>query len=82
MMPAVLENKLGIKDIRVQKDGSVDLYERTDEIREISKTLFENGIIPTEIHMHDANLEEYYLKLVGEDNVQRDESAKVSAAEK
>lgn len=82
MLPALLENKLGIKDFRVHKDGSVDLYERIDEIRLISKTMFENDIIPTEIHMHDANLEEYYMKLVGEDNVQRDESAEVSAAAK
>ena len=81
-LPAMLENKLGIHDIRVRRDGSVELYERIDEIRLISKTMFENGIIPTEIHMHDANLEEFYMKLVGDENDQRDKSTEVSAAEK
>lgn len=82
LMPAVLENKLGLKDFTVQKDGSVHLYEKTEDIRLISKTLFENNIIPTEIHMHDANLEEYYMKLVGDDDVQRDKSADISAVKK
>ncbi|WP_294479528.1 ABC transporter ATP-binding protein [uncultured Ruminococcus sp.] len=81
-LPAMLENKLGIHDIRVRRDGSVELYERIDEIRLISKTMFENGIIPTEIHMHDANLEEFYMKLVGDENDQCDKSTEVSAAEK
>lgn len=82
MLPAVLENKLGIKDFAVQKDGTVELYERIDEMRIISRTMFENGIIPLELHVHDANLEEYYMKMVGEENVQRDESTDVSAAKK
>ena len=81
-LPAMLENKLAIHNFRVRRDGSVELYERIDEIRLISKTMFENSIIPTEIHMHDANLEEFYLKLVGDENDQCDESAKVSGAEK
>ena len=81
-LPAMLENKLGIKDFDVEKDGSVKLYERIDEIRLISKTMFENGIIPLEIHMQDANLEDYYMKLVGETDVQRDESADLSAEKK
>lgn len=82
MLPAMLENKLNITDFEVQRDGSVNLYERIDELRLISKTMFENGIIPLEMHMNDADLEEYYMKLVGEENVQRDESADVSAAAK
>lgn len=81
-LPAMLENKLGITNFDVQKDGSVNIYERIDEIRLISKTMFENDIIPLEIHMHDANLEEYYMKMVGDTNVQRNESAEVSAPEK
>ncbi|MBQ8967787.1 ABC transporter ATP-binding protein [Ruminococcus sp.] len=71
LLPAVLENKLGIKDFTVQKDGTVHIYEKTNDIRLISKTLFENGLIPTEIHMHDANLEEYYMKLVGDDDAEQ-----------
>lgn len=78
LVPAVLRNKLDITDIEVEESGAVRLYERIDEIRLISKTLFENGIIPTELHMHDANLEQYYMNLVGEKDVQRNEGAEVS----
>ncbi|MBP3267037.1 MAG: ABC transporter ATP-binding protein, partial [Ruminococcus sp.] len=61
------------------KGGAVRLFERIDEIRLISKTLYENGVIPTELHMHDANLEQYYMNLVGEKDVQYNESTEVSA---
>lgn len=79
LVPALLKNKLDITDIEVEKGGTVRLYERTDEIRLISKTLYENGVIPTELHMHDANLEQYYMNLVGEKDVQYNESTEVSA---
>ncbi len=79
LVPALLRNKLDITDIEVEKGGAVRLYERTDEIRLISKTLYENDVIPTELHMHDANLEQYYMNLVGEKDVQYNESTEVSA---
>ncbi|MBQ8826964.1 MAG: ABC transporter ATP-binding protein, partial [Oscillospiraceae bacterium] len=65
---AVLEEKLGIEKFSVEKDGSIKLYERLDDIRLVSKTLFENGVIPTTLAIHEANLEEYYIDLVGEEN--------------
>ena len=55
------------------------MYEKTDDLRLISKTLYENGMIPVELHMHDANLEQYYMNLVGEEDVQHNKSADVSA---
>ena len=79
LVPALLKNKLDITDIEVEKGGAVRLFERIDEIRLISKTLYENGVIPTELHMHDANLEQYYMNLVGEKDVQYNESTEVSA---
>ncbi len=63
---AVLSEKLGITQAEVEKDGSIRLYERLDEIREISKTLFENGVIPTTLNINEANLEQYYMNMVGE----------------
>lgn len=63
---AVLSDKLGITQAEVEKDGSIRLYERLDEIREISKTLFENGVIPTTLNINEANLEQYYINMVGE----------------
>ena len=69
LIPAVLQNELGIQEIEVEENGAVRLFERIDEIKLISKTLYDNGIIPTELHMQDANLEQYYMNLVGEKNV-------------
>ena len=77
LVPAILQNKLDITDIHVEKSGAVRIYEKTDDLRLISKTLYENGIIPVEMHMHDANLEQYYMNLVGEEDVQHNESADV-----
>lgn len=80
MLPAVLQNQLGITDFSTERDGSVRLYERTGEIALISRTLYENGIIPVEMHMHDANLEQYYMNLVGDTDVQHHEGADISDA--
>ncbi len=63
---AVLTNKLGITEAEVQKDGSIRLYEKLDNIRDISKALFENGVIPVILNMNEANLEQYYMNMVGE----------------
>ncbi len=63
---AILGDKLGITQAEVEKDGSIRLYEQLDNIREVSKTLFENGVIPLILGMHEANLEQYYMNMVGE----------------
>ena len=80
LVPAVLKNELGIEDIEVEKDGSVRVYERIDEQRLISRTLFENNITPVELHMKDADLEQYYMNMVGEENVQSDKGTAVQDA--
>lgn len=67
---AVLENKLGITQFSVDKDGTIKLYERLDDIRGVSRTLFENGVVPTTLVMNEANLEQYYLNMVGEENAE------------
>ena len=67
---AVLQNKLGIHECDVLKDGSVRLFERLDELPLISRTLYENGLVPVELHTHEADLESYYIKLVGDDNAE------------
>ncbi len=62
---AVLQDKLGITQFDVDKDGSIHLYEQLDDIRTISRTLFENGIIPVGLTLHEADLEKYYMSMVG-----------------
>lgn len=62
---AVLQDKLGITQFDVDKDGSIHLYERLEDIHSISKTLFENGVVPVGLSLHEANLEKYYMNMVG-----------------
>lgn len=61
---AVLQEKLGLTQFEVERDGSIRLYENLGNIREISKTLFENGIVPVILNINEANLEEYYMNMV------------------
>ncbi|MBR4199788.1 MAG: ABC transporter ATP-binding protein [Oscillospiraceae bacterium] len=70
---AVLQNQLGIQNCDVMKDGSLRLFEKLDALPLISKTLYENGLVPVTLHMHEADLESYYMKLVGDDNAEHSE---------
>ncbi|MBQ7981817.1 MAG: ABC transporter ATP-binding protein, partial [Oscillospiraceae bacterium] len=65
---AILQEKLGITQVEVEKDGSIRLYEQLDNMHEVSKTLFENGVVPVVLHINEANLEQYYMNMVGEEN--------------
>ena len=65
---AILENKLGITQFDVDKEGSIRLYEQLDNMYNVSKTLFENGVVPVVLHINEANLEQYYMNMVGEEN--------------
>ena len=67
---AVLQNQLGIEKCDVLKDGSLRLFERLDDLPAVSRTLYENGLIPVTLHIHEADLESYYMKLAGDDNVE------------
>ncbi len=75
---AVLENKLGFTQFDVDRDGTIKLYEGLEDIRNISKTFFENGIIPTTLSMNEANLEQYYMNMVGEEDAEHNKVATLS----
>lgn len=64
---AVLMNSCGIERIEVQEDGSLRIYDGLDNMHMISKTLYENGIIPVELSKNAVNLEDYYLRMVQAD---------------
>lgn len=75
----ILQEKLGVTEFEVERDGSIRLFERLDEVHKISKTLYEGGVVPTVLHMNEANLEQYYMNMVGgEENVEPDKGTKVS----
>lgn len=63
---AILTNNCGIQKVEALEDGSLRIYEGLDDIRNISKTLYDNGIIPTELSRNEVNLEDYYMKMVQE----------------
>lgn len=67
---AVLSDKLGISQFDTDVDGSIRLWERLDELRLISKTLYENGVIPLSLYVHEANLEQYYMNMVGDQDAE------------
>ncbi len=62
---AILTDKLNITQYDVEKDGSIRLYEQLENIRTISKTLYDNGVIPVMLKINEANLEDYYMNMVG-----------------
>lgn len=75
----ILQEKLGVKEFEVERDGSIRLFEQLEDGRTISKALYEGGVVPTLLHMNEANLEQYYMNMVGgEENVEPDKGAKVS----
>ncbi len=75
---AILIDKLSVKEYDVEEDGSIRLYEQMDNIREISKVLYENGVIPLELSIREANLEQYYMEMAGEKDVEHGKSTKLS----
>ena len=60
---AVLINKCRIEKLDVLADSGIRIYEKLDEIQDISRILYENGIIPVEIAKNNVSLEDYYMKM-------------------
>ncbi len=61
---AILMQKCGIEKLEVLEDKSFRIYDGLENIRDISRTLYENGIIPTELSKNEVNLEDYYMRMV------------------
>lgn len=61
---SILTRECGIETIEALEDGSLRIYEGLDDIHNISKTLYDNGIIPVELSKNEVNLEDYYMKMV------------------
>ncbi|MGN0436948.1 MAG: ABC transporter ATP-binding protein [Lachnospiraceae bacterium] len=65
---AILQEQLGITKFFVEEDGSILLYEKLEQLETVSKTLFENGVIPVMLCMNEANLEQFYMDMVGDED--------------
>lgn len=75
---AILENKLGYSQFEIDNDGSIKLYEGLDDLKGISRTLFENGVTPVGLGINEANLEHYYMNLAGDKNEESNKSSELS----
>lgn len=61
---SILTRECGIETVEALEDGSLRIYEGLDDIHNISKTLYDNGIIPVELSKNEVNLEDYYMRMV------------------
>lgn len=62
---AVLQEQLKVTEYEVKEDGSIDLFEYLEDVATVSRTLFENGVIPLELRTGGESLEEYYMSMIG-----------------
>ena len=60
----VLTKNCGISELEVLEDSSIRIYDGLDNMKHISRTLYENGIIPVELSRNEVNLEDYYMRKV------------------
>lgn len=75
---AVLHEKLHVSDFEVEEDGSIRLYEQMDNLVNVSKALYEGGVVPITLNINEANLEKYYMDMAGEKNVEHNEGTELS----
>lgn len=61
----VLELKLNTADYKVMPDKSVKLYNYLEDQELVIKTLFENGIFPTNFSTQGDTLENYFISVIG-----------------
>jgi ABC-2 type transport system ATP-binding protein len=60
----ILREKFEINNPEISDDGVLKISEKIDDIREISKALYDNGVIPVEITKNSISLEDYYMNMV------------------
>lgn len=63
---AILQEQLNVTQFEIAEDGSICLYEQLEDLKKISKTLYEGGVVPTELRMNEANLEKFYMNMIEE----------------
>lgn len=64
-LSVLLEERLGYKNYKIMPDGVIHLFEKNLVNEEISKLAVENNIGLKSINEKSANLENYYLSLIG-----------------
>lgn len=62
---SILETKLKTTNYNVMPDRSVKLYDYLDEKEQVSRALFESGIIVTNLSVEGDTLEDYFISIIG-----------------
>ena len=65
-LTTVLESGLGTTNFKVMPDGSVQLYDFTDERERVADLLFDNGIKLLGFTRRGETLENYFISVVGQ----------------
>lgn len=65
ILTEVIETKLKTTNYKVLHDKSIKLYDYLDDRELVSKTLYENGIIPTHFAVEGDTLENYFISVIG-----------------
>jgi bacitracin transport system ATP-binding protein len=69
MAVLLLEQIFGINDYEVHEDGIIRAYSHLGEQAKINQVLVENGIGVSKLMMSEDNLEDYFVKLIGDENI-------------
>ena len=64
-LTTVLQSELKTLNFKVMPDNSVRLYEFLNEREKIGQTLYDNGVVVTQLAVYDTNLEEYFMDVIG-----------------
>ena len=62
---ALLERQLGYRDFEVLPGGSIRLYEGLETPERVTRLLVEQGVSLAGMEHRGANLEDYFLNLMG-----------------
>lgn len=65
----ILENKLNINDYEIWEKNVIRIYEQLDKVSYVNKVLVSNDIEVKEIGIRLDSLEDYFLKLVGKNQM-------------
>ena len=69
---ALLETELLCSNYKVMPDGFIHILEHVDNISEYSALAINHGIGLLAFEMKEINLENYYMSLIGEENMQEE----------
>ena len=64
----ILEDNLKLHDYKITHENEILIYEQLDDLKRISKTVTDHGLIITRFNLEGESLEEYYIGKVGENH--------------